>query len=114
MTLVTRDPVTGLRRGPIRFRDGNPPVPSGCRWCGLPESTHGRAYIASAGMHTWERPTVAQVLARMRARAKAQREASRMAPIVAAFERGADLVGPSERRRRDRAEQTTPTSERTP
>ncbi|MEV6738628.1 hypothetical protein AB0N14_17535 [Streptomyces sp. NPDC051104] len=75
MTLVTRDKKTGLRRGPIRFPDGHPLVPSGCRWCGIPEATHGRGYIASVGMHTWEQPTSAQVLRRMQARAKAQRHA---------------------------------------
>ncbi|GLX54465.1 hypothetical protein Shyhy01_74140 [Streptomyces hygroscopicus subsp. hygroscopicus] len=55
VTLVTRAPSTGLRRGPIRFPDGHPPVPSGCRWCGMPEGTHGRRrYIPSAGTHAWE------------------------------------------------------------
>ncbi|MEU5498472.1 hypothetical protein [Streptomyces griseofuscus] len=113
MTLVTRDPKTRLCRGPIRFPDGHPPVPSGCRWCGIPEATHGRSYIASAGTHTWEQPTSAQFLARMHARRTARRYARRMAPILAAFERGADLVGPPERRRRDRTEPTRPTSGRT-
>lgn len=67
-TLVTRDPATGLRRNPIRHPDGQPPTPFGCRRCGNPQGSHGRSYIAGAGIHTWERPTNAQILARMRAR----------------------------------------------
>lgn len=62
MTLVTSDPATGLRRGPIRWPDGKPPTPFGCRRCGHPENRHG------LGWHQWERPTKAQMLARMKAR----------------------------------------------
>lgn len=62
MDLVTSDPATGLRRGPIRWPDGKPPTPFGCRRCGHPENRHG------LGWHRWERPTKAQMLARMRAR----------------------------------------------
>lgn len=72
MTLVTRDPATGLRRNPIRYRDGHPPVPSGCRWCGAAERVHGQRWKSSAGWHTWEQPTSAQILARMRARRTAR------------------------------------------
>lgn len=71
-TLVTRDPATGLRRNPIRHPDGQPPDPFGCRWCGTPQYHHGRSYNAGAGMHGWERPTNAQILARMRARRAAR------------------------------------------
>lgn len=72
MSLVTRDPATGLRRGPVRFPDGHPPLPNGCRWCGCPSWAHGRSFIASAGMHSWTAPTHAQRLARMRARRAAK------------------------------------------
>ncbi|MFF6844707.1 hypothetical protein ACFY8X_38955 [Streptomyces tanashiensis] len=72
MSLVTRDPVTGLRRNPIRFPDGNPPTPYGCRWCGTGQSGHGQRWKASVGIHRWELPTRAQVLARMRARRRAR------------------------------------------
>lgn len=75
MSLVTRDPITGLRRGPVRFPDGQPPTPSGCRWCGTPQESHGWGWIASAGLHGWEPPTDSQILARMHARAAARRSA---------------------------------------
>ncbi|MET8609726.1 hypothetical protein [Streptomyces misionensis] len=96
-SLVTRDPETGLRRGPVRWPDGTPPAPFGCRWCGHQPNAHG-----GYGAHRWERPTRAQILARMRARALARRAA----PFIASFERGAGLVGPRERRRRRRTAQT--------
>ncbi|WP_327385044.1 hypothetical protein [Streptomyces sp. NBC_01207] len=66
MTLVTRDLATGLRRGPIRFPDGRPPTPYGCRWCGSPQGHHGAGYCLTG--RTWTPPTRAQILARMRAR----------------------------------------------
>ncbi|TFV33152.1 hypothetical protein E4K10_30190 [Streptomyces sp. T1317-0309] len=69
MTLVTRDRTTGLRRGPIRFPDGSPPLPSGCRWCGIPQATHGWGRIESAGWHDWVQPTPKQTIARMKAAA---------------------------------------------
>lgn len=72
MSLVTRDPATGLRRGPVRFPDGSPPTPDGCRWCGLPYP-HSRSGISSVGMHLWQEPTREQRLARMKARRKARR-----------------------------------------
>lgn len=67
-TLVTRDPATGLRHNPIRHPETKPPTPFGCRWCGTEQGGHGRRWIPSAGLHTWERPTEAQILARMKAR----------------------------------------------
>lgn len=72
MPLVTRDPATGLRRNPIRYRDGHPPVPSGCRWCGADEYGHAQRWKPGHGWHTWEQPTDAQTLARMRARRNAR------------------------------------------
>jgi hypothetical protein len=72
MTLVTRNPATGLRHGGIRHPQGRPPTPYGCRWCGDPQRSHGRAWVGSAGMHAWERPTNTQILARMNARRAAR------------------------------------------
>ncbi|MFE7547031.1 hypothetical protein [Streptomyces gardneri] len=72
MSLVTRDPATGLRRNPIRYRDGHPPVPSGCRWCGAGEYGHAQRHTPGHGWHTWEQPTDAQILVRMRARRNAR------------------------------------------
>lgn len=71
MTLVTTDPKTGLRRGPIRYPDGQPPVPSGCRWCGIEERHHAQRWSDAAEWHTWAAPTDAQILARMLARRRA-------------------------------------------
>lgn len=77
MTLVTRDPATGLRRGPVRYPDGHPPVPSGCRWCGIEHRRHAGRWSAAVGWHAWNAPTSAQVLARMRARRAARQGARR-------------------------------------
>lgn len=68
MTLLTRDANTGLMRSVIRFRDGSPPLPDGCRWCGIPEETHGDSWSAAVAVHTWTQPTAAQVDARRAAR----------------------------------------------
>jgi hypothetical protein len=98
------DRQTGMRHGPIRFPDGSPPLPHGCRWCGRPAYQHGaRDVISSAGPHGWVRPTPAQTIARMRARRAARAEARRLARVLTEFERGAGLVGPCKRRRRRRA-----------
>ncbi|MCC9686929.1 hypothetical protein [Streptomyces sp. MNU103] len=77
MTLVTRDPVTGLRRGPVRYPDGRPPVPSGCRWCGIEHRRHAGRFSYAVGWHPWTAPTSAQVLARMKARRAARQGARR-------------------------------------
>lgn len=76
MTLVTRDPNTGLRRGPIRYPNNHPPTPNGCRRCGAPQSSHGRRWIPSAGLHTWQPPTQQQILTRMKARRTARLNAA--------------------------------------
>ncbi|MFC8723684.1 hypothetical protein [Streptomyces bacillaris] len=74
MNPVTRDPGRiGLRHGPIRFPDGKPPEPWGCRWCGTPRRQHHARPSAAVGWHVWAEPTQAQRLARLRARAKARR-----------------------------------------
>ncbi|OPF71062.1 hypothetical protein VT50_0235240 [Streptomyces antioxidans] len=52
----------------LRVRHSGPPAPSGCRWCGEERSRHGRRWVSSVGMHSWEEPTREQRLSRMRAR----------------------------------------------
>ncbi|MER7835290.1 hypothetical protein ABTY98_05105 [Streptomyces sp. NPDC096040] len=106
--MITRHPSTrcqtcGLHHGQVRHPDGTPPTPYGCRWCGIDPAEHRARRTAAAGLHTWARPTRAQILARMRARRAARAEARRLAAVLVAFERGAGLVGPAERRRRERA-----------
>lgn len=93
----------GLRHGPIRFPDGSPPPPHGCRWCGRPTWMHGMG-------EEWTRPTPAQTIARMQARRKARAETRRLARVLTSFDLGSLFVGPCERRRRRRAElaQTPP------
>lgn len=103
MSLVTRDRATGLRRGPIRFPNGRPPVPSGCRWCGIERRRHAGRWSGAVGWHGWAPPTAAQTLARMKARRAARLKARRLAAIEATLIRTAGLVGPRERRRRRRA-----------
>lgn len=68
MTLVTTDPATELRRGGIRWPDGSPPTPDGCRWCGFTRREHAGRWTNGAHWHFWTPPTRAQRLARMRAR----------------------------------------------
>lgn len=51
--------------------------PFSCRWCGEERSNHGRSYVRSKGLHSWEEPTQEQIKARMRARRAAQKEAGR-------------------------------------
>ena len=67
-----RDERTGMVRGLIRWPDGNPPNPSGCRWCGADEYGHFRRFLPRRGFHAWKAPTQAQILARMRARRRAR------------------------------------------
>ncbi|MDI9836225.1 hypothetical protein [Streptomyces sp. KAU_LT] len=106
---MTKHPSTacrdcGLQHGNVRHPDGTPPPPFGCRWCGIHPAEHRARRTAAAGLHTWERPTDAQILARMRARRVARVEARHVAAALVEFERAAGLVGPAERRRRERAE----------
>ncbi|GAA0501160.1 hypothetical protein [Streptomyces olivaceiscleroticus] len=55
-----------------RVRHQAPPPPNGCRWCGIEQRGHARRWVTSRGFHTWEQPTQAQRLARMRARRNAK------------------------------------------
>ena len=43
-------------------------TPNGCRHCGIPERQHYRQWKAPVGWHQWQKPTSAQILARMKAR----------------------------------------------
>lgn len=62
-SFVTSDAETGMRHGGVRWPHGTIPTPFGCRRCGHPQPQHGRGYG-----HDWQRPTNAQILARMHAR----------------------------------------------
>lgn len=64
------DRTTGMRRTAVRFPNGQPPAPNGCRWCGINARGHGRQWSRSAQWHQWTHPTAAQILARMRAQSK--------------------------------------------
>jgi hypothetical protein len=67
--LPLTDPVTGTRHGYIRYRDGNPPTPFGCRWCGIDVDNHDGGSIPGRP-HTFTRPTCKQQKLRMIARRK--------------------------------------------
>jgi hypothetical protein len=72
-----QDPLTGILHGHIRYPDGTAPTPFGCRWCGTEQGGHGRRWIPGKGMHAWERPTEAQIKARMMARRNARKAVCR-------------------------------------
>jgi hypothetical protein len=66
-----RDPTTGMLHGLIRWPNGKPPTPNGCRWCGIDHQRDGQLWIPGRGFHQWEPPTDAQTKARMIARRRA-------------------------------------------
>ncbi|MFI2632574.1 hypothetical protein ACH5A2_19580 [Streptomyces collinus] len=68
---------TGIAHGYVRWPDGRPATPFGCRWCGTQQSHHGRSYMRGRGMHGWEQPTQAQIKARMVARRNARKAVCR-------------------------------------
>lgn len=70
------DAATGLVHGHIRWPHGTVPTPFGCRWCGHP-GPHGLLFMPRRGSHHWERPTQAQIKARMLARRAAQKAVCR-------------------------------------
>jgi hypothetical protein len=72
-----RDAATGMLHGHIRWPDGTPPTPYGCRWCGAEHGHHGRQWLPGRGIHPWEQPTERQILARMRARRNAYKAVCR-------------------------------------
>jgi hypothetical protein len=73
-----RDETTGMLHGHIRWPDGRPPTPFGCRWCGIAQGwTHCQLWIPGRGFHTWKQPTQAQIKARMLARRNARKSVCR-------------------------------------
>lgn len=67
--LTRTDPATGLRHGWIRYANGSPPAPFGCRWCGTVADNHHGDSIPGRP-HTYTRPTYKQQKLRMLARRK--------------------------------------------
>lgn len=63
--------------GRVRWPNGQPPTPSGCRWCGAEQRHHGRRSLRGRPSHSWERPTEAQIKARMVARRNARKSVCR-------------------------------------
>lgn len=83
-------PADLIPRVTIRWTTGTVP-PFGCRWCGDDHRHHGQSYVRSQGLHAWEQPTAAQILARMLARRAVAKDKCRcvephyqmpMAPVV--------------------------------
>lgn len=62
------DRTTGLKRTAVRFPDGSPPDPDGCRWCGISPRRHDLEWSRAAQWHRWTHPTAVQIYARMTAR----------------------------------------------
>ncbi|MFE9127006.1 hypothetical protein ACFYOF_16575 [Streptomyces sp. NPDC007148] len=60
----------------VRWPQGQPPTPFGCRWCGI-AGPHGWQYLPKRGYHQWEQPTERQILARMKARREARKSVCR-------------------------------------
>jgi hypothetical protein len=77
--LPHRDEVTGIGYGNVRWPEGRPPTPFGCRWCGINQRSHpfGPTWMRGRGMHQWEQPTQAQIKARMLARRNARKSVCR-------------------------------------
>ncbi len=72
-----QDTTTGMLHGHIRWPNGQPPTPFGCRWCGTAQNVHGKRWMPGKALHTWERPTTAQIKARMLARRNAYKDVCR-------------------------------------
>lgn len=72
-----RDCDTGMAHGNIRWPDGQPPAPYGCRWCGAEQRYHGRRSLLGRASHAWEQPTQRQIKARMLARRNAFKDKCR-------------------------------------
>lgn len=68
-----------------------PPTPYSCRWCGIAQQRHGRRWVQSQGVHGWEKPTSAQMLARMKARRTDRAEQKRRHALWLTFSRAAGL-----------------------
>lgn len=85
------DGTASIRFGNVRWPDGRPPTPFGCRWCGDERGHHGHQYLRGRGIHVWEQPTREQIKARMLARRAARKAVCRcvepwqqypLAPVV--------------------------------
>ena len=73
MNLIICNPIITVADRLSRSQDRRfygPVTPSGCRWCGVAERDHMQRRTPCC--RTWERPTSAQILARMRARHSAR------------------------------------------
>lgn len=57
----------------LRQRFKSPPLPEGCRWCGMIKQEHGTAWVPSKKWHTYGTPTTEQIQARTLARHSATR-----------------------------------------
>jgi hypothetical protein len=68
---------TGMAHGNVRWPDGRPPTPFGCRWCGAEQRFHGRRNLRGRNSHRWVQPTQAQIKARMVARRNARKAVCR-------------------------------------
>lgn len=75
--LPYKDSNTGLLHGYIRWPEGRPPTPYGCRWCGIERRGHGLQHLWGRPSHRWEPPTQAQIKARMVARRNARKSVCR-------------------------------------
>ncbi len=49
----------------LRVRHETPPLPMGCRWCGVDKRDHAQRWVPGRGFHGWVQPTTAQIEARL-------------------------------------------------
>lgn len=75
--LIYRDLDTGMAHGNVRWPEGQPPTPFGCRWCGAEQRFHGLRNLRGRNSHRWVQPTQAQIKARMLARRNARKAVCR-------------------------------------
>lgn len=67
----------------VRRRDGSPHAPGDCGLCGIPQHGHF-TQVNADGFHLWDRPTQAQIKARMLARLADRARDSRKVPADSA------------------------------
>lgn len=69
VNVMNKTPIATIAKtANTRIRFSTTPAPSGCRWCGYEERSHGNVWVRSVGSHLYVNPTVAQRKARMLAR----------------------------------------------
>jgi hypothetical protein len=51
----------------MRFGADAPPMPEGCRWCGMSYGGHVQLWVPSVKYHSYAPPTRVQLIARKRA-----------------------------------------------